>query len=105
MAWTSPWEPEDPVEKKRRELKAEAARLAAEAAALEEKLQLPPEARSSAKPREQYPVWRAEEESRRSGREPVKRQLRAQRQQDRNLFMLLAFVLLVIVFFVWRHYA
>ncbi len=103
MAWKFPWSKTDPITRKQKELEAEAARLAEEARILEEEvaaLTRPEPVPEEAAPA--VPVWTDSDEdgihSRYTRTRPVNvRVLEARRRRDRNLFILLASVLIAII--------
>ena len=102
MAWRAPWARVDPVEKRRRELARQQALLEAQAQALQDQIAEVSAPRQPEPIAERQPaVWRNdpdESDARRSTHpEPPTRVLSAKRRRDRNLFILYAVPLVVLV--------
>jgi hypothetical protein len=107
MAWTSPWSEPDPLEKRRRQLEAEAKELAEKSAALQETITNSHNPQADPTPAVIKPVWRSSDdqasENSPSSKTPGSRgKLRAHRQQDRNLFVALLVALVVVLFVIAR---
>jgi hypothetical protein len=108
MGWKSSWNKQSPVEKRRRELEEQAESLSQQKAALEAELlrrdiiggQLESEPIPTVwNERNEASFTKEEEWISRPGRPPV---LSVQRHRDRNVFLALAAVLLVIVILLVR---
>jgi len=108
MGWKTSWNKQDPIEKRRRELDQQAVSISRQKAALESELLNRdlglPEEDAQRRPtvwveHQQESFTKEEEWQSRSGRPPV---LSVHRYRDRNLFLALASVLLVVVIFLIR---
>lgn len=109
--WKRQNDSDDPLEKSRRKLEEQQRQLSAQMSELEEKLKLeqnppPPEPVEKG-----LPVWRLEEEQSFVRDEepfenkPPKRVLRAQRQRDFRLFLILFVILALIVAWLISNFA
>ena|ERR1700761_7545728 len=106
MAWTPLKKKEDPFERRRRELEEQARNLSQRQARIES--QLKPKTSEPQKPK--HPVIRPDpeedfyDERRSLSESPRRRVLSAQRRRDRNLFIVLAAVLGLIVIWLLRSW-
>jgi hypothetical protein len=108
MAWNFSGNSGDPLEKRRRQLEEQQRKLSAEMSKLQDSLQV--EKNPPPPPEPGPPVWRLEEEQSfiRDEQAPEhqhgQRSLRAQRQRDFRIFIVLFLVLAVILYWLFRTF-
>jgi hypothetical protein len=107
MAWKMPWDKEDPVDARLRELERQSAALAAKEARIRADLALPPETPVEKLPEPKVPVSRLETDEFMRPDPPATRHnsprvLSAKRRQDRNKFIIYLCVLVLILFWLFQ---